>query len=174
MVRNKLALNKNLNKLTSEWEIIVNVIVVLLAGYIIARSELEVSGSNSLIVFPLSSGRFSIGLLTIAGGIFLLDGATQITRGILAKTGSAPKDVIDTEEYTRGKYIGNLERLMVFAVVLLGSYETIGFIVAGKGLIRSKEFENRDFAEYFLIGTFSSTAIAVAVGLLVKLAMARL
>lgn len=55
--------------------------------------------------------------------------------------------------------------------MLVGSYETIGFIIAGKGLIRAKDFEDRDFAEYFLIGTLTSVALAMGIGFLLKLAI---
>jgi hypothetical protein len=36
-------------------------------------------------------------------------------------------------------------------VVAAGSYATLAFLVAAKGLVRSEEFEkSRDFTEYFL------------------------
>lgn len=115
----------------------------------------------------------------VAAIMFLEDGTTSIVRGNVE---IAPKDdgnqqgasVIDTKEFNRGKYIGNLERLLILGVVLVGSYETIGFIIAGKGLIRAKEFEDRDFAEYFLIGTLTSTAIAIVVGFLLKFAATKI
>ena len=37
----------------------------------------------------------------------------------------------------------------------------MGFIIAAKGPIRSKDLESRDFAEYFLVGTLASTAVAL-------------
>ncbi len=176
-----------LNRFTAEWEFIANGLFITIIGYVIARSSLHVYSPDSLITLPISPVRLSVAFLTTAGAFFLLDGGTQLTRGILFKTGTAPENIkgkektdtadatqestIDRKEYNRGKYIGNLERLLVLTVVLLGSYETIGFIIAGKGLIRAKELEDRDFAEYFLIGTLTSTAIAVLVGLLIRLAI---
>ena len=52
--------------------------------------------------------------------------------------------------------------------VALGSYAALGFLVAAKQLIRIKEFENRDFAEYFLIGTLESILAAPVLGLSVR------
>lgn len=183
--RNNLvnAHNDTFRRLIAEWEILANGMFIIIAGSIISKSSLKVYSQDALISLPLSSTQLTVSLLTIGGVLFLLEGGTQITRGVLLKTGTAPEvsqekptqeAKIDRKEYNRGKYIGNLERLMVLAVVLLGSYETIGFIIAGKGLIRAKEFENRDFAEYFLIGTLTSTALAMAVGFLIKFASSRL
>jgi hypothetical protein len=47
-------------------------------------------------------------------------------------------------------------------------FATLGFVVAAKGIARFKELENRDFAEYFLIGTMLSIVTAGAIALLVK------
>ncbi|HPR18415.1 MAG TPA: DUF3307 domain-containing protein [Candidatus Cloacimonadota bacterium] len=55
-----------------------------------------------------------------------------------------------------GRYIGILERLIVFASILIGRYEVIGFLIAAKSIIRHPEKNDKSFAEYFLIGTFSS------------------
>lgn len=71
---------------------------------------------------------------------------------------------IDIPEYNRGRTIGNLERLVMLAIVGLGNYEALGFIVAAKGLIRAPEFRDRDFAEYFIVGSLSSVAVALLVG----------
>ena len=56
---------------------------------------------------------------------------------------------------------------MVF--ILLGSYEVIGFLIAAKSIIRFRN-DDRIVTEYFLAGTLLSIAIAVACGLLVKVA----
>ena len=70
-----------------------------------------------------------------------------------------------TSELKRGRLIGALERAVLFVVLIAGSYEALGFIVAAKGLIRSRDFEgNRDLTEYFLIGTLTSVAVAIATG----------
>ena len=41
-------------------------------------------------------------------------------------------------------------------------------MLGAKGLIRSKEFEDRNFAEYFLIGTLTSILLAEAAGLILQ------
>lgn len=174
---------KTLNRKTAEWEVLANALLIAIVGHVIATNALGTDLDSLLVILPVSPGVLSISFLILGACFFLCDGGTQITRGILSKTGTAPQKLgavdteptlssaIDKKEFNRGKYIGNLERLMILFVVLVGSYETIGFIIAGKGLIRAKEFEDRDFAEYFLIGTFTSVGIAIVVGLIIKLAI---
>ena len=56
----------------------------------------------------------------------------------------------------------------MLAIIAEGSYPAIAFLIAAKGLIRSKELENRDFAEYFLVGTLASIAVALAAGIVIR------
>ena len=57
-------------------------------------------------------------------------------------------------------------RLSIGIVVAAGSYAAMAFLVAAKGLIRSEDLRDRDFAEYFLIGSLASVLVALCAGLL--------
>ena len=103
--------------------------------------------------------------------LFSFRGGTYIVRGLLEKCGSVITAVGATSQATeiqRGRWIGNLERALLLAIIADGSYPAIAFLIAAKGLIRSKELENRDFAEYFLVGTLASIAVALAAGILIR------
>jgi hypothetical protein len=74
-------------------------------------------------------------------------------------------EVVDTKEYNAGRVIGFLERWLMFLVVLHSeNLSALAFIIAAKGLARMKQLENKQFAEYMLIGTLLSTLAAVLVG----------
>jgi hypothetical protein len=90
------------------------------------------------------------------------------TRPATAIDGHAENQNFDLKEINRGRLIGNLERLLLTLVVAGGSYAALGFLVAAKGLIRSKEFQEREFAEYFLVGTLCSVLVALCAGLLIR------
>lgn len=67
-----------------------------------------------------------------------------------------------------GKYIGILERLLVFIFVISGHWEAIGFLVAAKSVFRFsdlKDARDRKMTEYILIGTLLSFGIAILVGI---------
>jgi hypothetical protein len=74
----------------------------------------------------------------------------------------------DKEQLARGRVIGVLERWMAAVMVASGTYQALAFLMAAKGLIRSKDLERHEFAEYFLIGTLSSLGLAFAVGMVMQ------
>lgn len=87
------------------------------------------------------------------------------------RPGEAPQQ-LDVEEYNAGRYIGLLERLLVYTFVLQGQHTAIAVVIAAKGFARFKDMDQRDFAEYVVIGTLLSVAGAVLVAEAVKLLLA--
>ncbi|HEX9705902.1 MAG TPA: hypothetical protein VGA20_11700 [Gemmatimonadales bacterium] len=71
-------------------------------------------------------------------------------------------------EIARGRTVGVLERALALSLVLLGQYGALGLVVAAKSLARFKALDDRDFAEYFLIGTLASLLVALAGGVVVR------
>jgi Protein of unknown function (DUF3307) len=59
-----------------------------------------------------------------------------------------------------GEAIGILERLLIATFVLVGAEAAIGLVIAAKTLARFKQLDDRDFAEYYLLGTLASVAVA--------------
>jgi hypothetical protein len=68
--------------------------------------------------------------------------------------------------------IGVLERAIALTFVLLGQYGALGLLIAAKSLARFKALEDREFAEYFLIGTLASLLLALLGGLGMKALLA--
>lgn len=71
-----------------------------------------------------------------------------------------------------GKYIGILERLLVFVFILVNHWEGVGFMIAAKSVFRFSdlaEAKQRKLTEYVLVGTLLSFGIAVLTGILVQL-----
>jgi len=64
-----------------------------------------------------------------------------------------------------GKWIGYIERFLIFSFILIDQYTAIGFLIAAKSIFRYSE--RRDAGEYILIGTLLSFTAAIAVGLIV-------
>jgi hypothetical protein len=164
--------------LIAEMELLVT--LVFLAGsfaIIFGRPELARFGPRG------SSNRMAAACLIAALFVFVLRGGTYIVRGILDKCGALPpmftgqsleSDLatrVDFNEFNRGRLIGNLERILLAIMVAGSSYAALGFLVAAKGLIRSKDLEDRSWAEYFLVGTLASVLVAVGVGLCVRLVL---
>lgn len=71
----------------------------------------------------------------------------------------------------RGKYIGYMERLLVIVLTAVGAYSSIAFIIAAKSIARFKQLDDRNWAEYFLLGTLSSIFIGILLGLIVQVVL---
>ncbi|CAM3027168.1 DUF3307 domain-containing protein [Chryseobacterium flavum] len=79
---------------------------------------------------------------------------------------------IQTESLTSaGKYIGILERLLVFTFIMVDHWEGVGFMVAAKSVFRFSDLaqaKQRKLTEYVLIGTLLSFGLAVLTGIIIK------
>ena len=69
---------------------------------------------------------------------------------------------------SRGKLIGYIERLLVISLTMVGAYPSIAFIIAAKSIARFKQLDDRNWAEYFLLGTLTSIFLGLMLGLLAK------
>lgn len=67
-----------------------------------------------------------------------------------------------------GRTIGFLERAIILTLTLSGAYTSIAFVLTAKSIARYKELENKDFAEYYLVGTLLSTLLAILGGLFLR------
>ncbi|WP_248723879.1 DUF3307 domain-containing protein [Seonamhaeicola sp. ML3] len=71
-----------------------------------------------------------------------------------------------------GKYIGILERILVFIFIILGHWEAVGFLITAKSVFRFgdlRESKDRQLTEYILIGTLISFGIAIIIGVIYNL-----
>ena len=108
------------------------------------------------------TGRFA----AVASGLILVCGGGAVfVRRALDSIFSDVQGLRDTENST-GKYIGILERLLIFILVLADSLEGVTFLFAAKSITRYKRIsEEQGFAEYYLLGTLLSVVWALAIGL---------
>jgi hypothetical protein len=71
-----------------------------------------------------------------------------------------------------GATIGVLERLLIVTLVLANATAAIGLVIAAKTLARFKQLDDRDFAEYYLLGTLASVGVAIGSALIADGALA--
>lgn len=85
-----------------------------------------------------------------------------------AQPDEALSATVDREEYNAGRVIGILERLLIYYLVLNAQFAVIGLVLAAKSFTRFKDLEKRTYAEYVLVGTLSSTLLAMLTAGLVQ------
>lgn len=115
---------------------------------------------------------FSNSFIILATAVFFLTQPVSIIMSVLTKPWS---DSIPNEREqslkNAGRYIGILERLLVFLFICTNHFEAVGFLLATKSVFRFgdlKESKERKLTEYILIGTLLSFGIALCVGLLTQ------
>lgn len=74
----------------------------------------------------------------------------------------------EVDDNSAGKYIGILERSLIGIFIVTGAYQGLIIIAALKTLTRFKQFDDKNFAEYYLIGTFLSILCALIIGLFIR------
>lgn len=74
---------------------------------------------------------------------------------------AAASDSSKTQTLKTGRIIGTLERWMLIALMARGDMAAVGLVFAGKSIVRYKEFDRKEFAEYYLVGTLYSILIAL-------------
>jgi len=135
---------------------------IILVWYFGTKPLLDFSFLNSL---PF--------LATSAAILFLTFPASIIIRVLIAKW--TPNNVYpqtnnnETSLQSAGKYIGIMERLLVFTFIVTNHFEAVGFLIAAKSIFRFgdlKDGNDLKLTEYILIGTFLSFGIAVVIALI--------
>jgi hypothetical protein len=66
-----------------------------------------------------------------------------------------------------GKIIGNIERILTVTLLIFEQYEAVGFIIAGKSILRYEGVKTSK-TEYVLIGTLLSFGIAIILSIILS------
>jgi hypothetical protein len=105
--------------------------------------------------------------ILITGGV-LLTTPVGILIGQMTK-GWREKIINPTSLANAGKWIGIIERLMVYLLVLMGQFSAISLLIAAKGIIRFNEKDRPEVkTEYLVIGTLLSIGMAMGIGIAVN------
>ncbi len=105
--------------------------------------------------------------LLVAGGALLLTlPSNWAVRAVLRLTRHEGSPV----QNQAGRWIGVLERLLIYVLMLAGAAAAAGLVVAAKSILRFPEISARPAAidpEYVLVGSLASWLLAFGVGALV-------
>ncbi|MEL4307504.1 DUF3307 domain-containing protein [Joostella sp. CR20] len=107
-------------------------------------------------------------LLIVTCVLFLTQPTSIIIKTLISVY--TPKTEMEKDDSLEnaGKYIGMLERLLVFVFIATNHWEGVGFLIAAKSIFRFSdltEAKDRKLTEYILIGTLLSFGIAITTAL---------
>ncbi len=120
---------------------------------------------------PATFHRTVLAMVVVASLLIVNVRAASMFVATLVRPPHVPADATRPSEARVGAAIGILERLLICALVLGGAVATIGLVVAAKTLARFKQLDDREFAEYYLLGTLASVTVAVITSLLAQAAL---
>ncbi|MEO6832416.1 MAG: DUF3307 domain-containing protein [Chitinophagaceae bacterium] len=139
-------------------------VLIIIGCWLVLNNSLNYSSLKSIFSTPL--------LWWLLSGILLI--AFLHPKLIALAIKSWRLDIPKEREplYRAGRWIGIMERLLVFVFVLLGQYAAIGFLLAAKSIFRFgdlRESKDKGHTEYVLIGTLLSFSLAIFTGILFRL-----
>jgi hypothetical protein len=120
---------------------------------------------------PLKANRV---LLLLSGYVVTLKEGTIFIRLILNRLRALPRKSPDEKrkdqrEYELGRIIGLLERTFLYFLIIWNQIGAIAILIALKSLARFKELDDKNFAEYFLVGSLLSLFAAALPAIVVRL-----
>lgn len=145
-------------------------LVVILLVWLSYTHQFQVfySTVNSVVVQPkLWWLSFFYLLLTIPSSVLIGKMTQKWSNEIEEKSKPKKSGLKDA-----GKWIGVIERVLIFTFIIANELGVIGFLLAAKSVFRFgdlKDSSEHKKTEYIIIGTFLSFAFAIGVGLLYKL-----
>jgi hypothetical protein len=103
--------------------------------------------------------------VVVAGGLLVTIPSNWVVRQVLrlARHEAPPS------ENKAGRWIGVLERLLIYVLMLIGAAAAAGLVVAAKSILRFPEISGKPAAidpEYVLIGSLASWFLAFSIGAL--------
>jgi hypothetical protein len=108
-------------------------------------------------------------LLLLIFTLLVMNVAAIIIKLIITQWNPEKKKENDDSLAKAGRYIGVLERLLVFTFVITNHWSAIGFLLAAKSVFRFGDLtssKDRKLTEYILIGTLLSFGFAILLGVL--------
>ena len=106
--------------------------------------------------------------VSVGGVVAVFVGGIAIARLLAPFTAQLEQRAESPTLARAGRYIGWLERALLYAFVLTGVPSAAAGVVALKSVARFPSFREERFAEYYLIGTLASVLVATCTAMAVR------
>lgn len=159
----KNTMKQKTNWLGRNWFFIDQMLHILIL-FLIVLIFSKYSSIKPLIPMPLSEEI----LLVILAYLCCLKPA-NILIGKILKAGKIEsiQSITKNELPNAGKLIGITERILTLTFIIIGQFAAVGFLLAAKSILRYGEKDTHK-AEYVLVGTLLSFAIAILIGVFIS------
>ena len=117
-----------------------------------------------LVLIPFTDYKWSLVLL----GYLFMTSPLGFLIGIATRKLQQLGDNPEGKSDRNGFWIGVSERVIIFTFMLLEEYGAIGFLIAGKSIIRFSTKNEDKKSEYVLLGTMLSYGVAIVAGIVIR------
>lgn len=143
---------------------VIHIICITLVAYFMTVNRVFINTSPMFIDFLDAIELREMEVLSIICMVlFILKPANITVKQLLSKY--KPDECIKftkKEDKNTGEFIGILERLIIYILLLMNQFSAIGLVLTAKSVARyNKIAEDKAFAEYYLLGTLLSTVLVI-------------
>lgn len=92
-------------------------------------------------------------------------GGSVLVRVVLGPLDRGAPGRGDSGHAGAGRLIGILERTITLILILAGQWAAMALLATAKSVARFDDLKDREFAEYYLVGTLTSLLVAILIGL---------
>lgn len=117
-----------------------------------------------LVLIPFTDYKWSLILL----GYLFMTSPLGFLIGLATRKLQQLGDNPEGKSDRNGFWIGVSERIIIFTFMLLEEYGAIGFLIAGKSIIRFSTKNEDKKSEYVLLGTMLSYGVAIVTGIVIR------
>lgn len=141
-------------------------IVIVAYLFVINGGNIRVWSYVSQFLRIISISGMSLAALTTA--LLIIHKPSNVTISkLLGVYKPGTKEDAVKKDYNAGRFIGTVERVIMLILISIGQYSAVGLVLTAKSIARYDRIsKEKDFAEYYLLGTLLSTVIVITVAIL--------
>ena len=157
-------------------KVVITLIIVLLntyfSGYLISLILKDFKPNNkiteTIVEGSFTTNNTNVKYEDLSAETIETDLNTYLTRSEEDMKLNKKITIISDSPAKAGMWIGILERNLILLLCVSNSLSSIGFLIAMKALTRFKQFDDKSFSEYYLIGTMLSIIFGMSAGFITK------
>lgn len=163
--------NKNEIKLTAKRNIYladqeIHLICLIAAAYLLTAGNvvLRVNAGFNKFFYAVGISKYSMVCWLTALLIIHKPANITISRLLAVYKPESKGDGEKQRAYNAGSFIGTVERIIILIFISINQYSAIGLVLTAKSIARYDRIsKDKDFAEYYLLGTLISTAFVIVI-----------
>lgn len=161
----KIVLDRNLFFVDQAIHILILIIISYLS--VMYKVQLCVNGIFIRFFEIVGVGKFTFLCWAVALLIIYKPANIAIQKLLMAYK-PENKDIDVKTDNNAGRFIGTIERIIMLIFLAIGQYSAIGLVLTAKSIARYDRIsKEKDFAEYYLLGTLISTMTVIVVSFIV-------